>query len=83
MSEHQQGEKGSRFAAVFAVIAVLLCCGAPFLLAAGVSLSLVWLSWPVIGLVVLVLGLAGSIWYIKRRRTTSPHDGGSSGNDLR
>lgn len=70
MSEHQVDRRESRFAAVFAFFAVLLCCGLPFLLVAGASAGLVWLSWPVIGAVLMVLVLVGFVWYIRRRRST-------------
>jgi FtsH-binding integral membrane protein len=54
----------------------LLCCGIPLLLLAGVSFSFVWPTWPVIGSVLMVLGIVGFIWYMKRGCATCPRNEG-------
>lgn len=56
----------------------LLCCGIPLLLLAGVSFSFVWPTWPVIGGVLMVLGIVGFIWYMKRGCATCPRNEGRS-----
>ena len=56
----------------------LLCCGIPLLLLAGVSFSFVWPTWPVIGGVLMALGVGGFIWYMKRGCATCPRNEGGS-----
>jgi hypothetical protein len=56
----------------------LLCCGIPLLLLAGVSFTFVWPSWPVIGSVLMLLGIVGFAWYMKRGCATCPRNEGRS-----
>jgi hypothetical protein len=56
----------------------LICCGIPLLLLTGVSFSFVWPTWPVIGSVLMALGIVGFIWYMKRGCATCPRNEGRS-----
>lgn len=51
-----------------ALVAVLhlLCCGIPLLILSGVSLGFVFPQWPVVAVVLAVVGVAGFLWYLKR-----------------
>jgi uncharacterized membrane protein YqjE len=79
--EHRQSEEVSKdlrkgfwlFAGLH-----LLCCGIPLLLLTGVSFTFVWPTWPVIGSVLMVLGIIGFVWYIKRGCATCPRNEGGS-----
>ncbi len=51
----------------------VLCCGLPLLLLSGVSVATLFPSWPVIGGILAVLGLAGPVRY-RKACTTSPAD---------
>lgn len=44
----------------------ILCCGIPLLLLAGVSFSVAWPTWPAVGGVLMVLGIVGFVWYMRR-----------------
>lgn len=55
----------------------LLCCGLPLLLLAGVSFKIVSPVWPVAGVVLVLLGIGGFIWYAKRGCATCPSNEGS------
>lgn len=78
MNENQESGQERRSTAAFALFAVLhlVCCGIPLLLLTGVSFSLVWPTWPVIGAVLMVLGGAGFVWYLKRGCATCPRNEG-------
>lgn len=78
MNDNQEDAVERRSPIWFAVFAALhlLCCGLPLLLLAGVSFSFVWPSWPVIGAVLIVLGISGFIWYFKRGCATCPRNEG-------
>lgn len=74
MNDDQESGKETRSTAAFAIFAVLhlFCCGIPLLLLTGVSFNFVWPTWPVIGAVLMVLGVVGFVWYIKRGCVTLP-----------
>ena len=50
----------------------ILCCGIPLLLLSGVSLAAIFPSWPVIGILLAVLGVIGFIWYVRKGCATCP-----------
>ncbi len=60
------------------VVAVLpvVCCGIPLLVLSGVSLGFVLPQWPVLGVLLAVLGLVGFLWYLKRGCPTCPRNAG-------
>lgn len=64
-----------RLVAGFAILH-LICCGLPLLLLSGVSLATIVPSWPVIGGVLVLLGIAGFAWYLKRGCATCPRNEG-------
>ncbi len=52
----------------------LVCCGLPLLLLAGVSFRFVTPTWPVAGAILIGLGIAVFIWYVKRGCATCPRN---------
>ena len=50
----------------------VLCCGLPLLLLSGVSLATVFPTWPAIGGALVILGLVGFAWYLKKGCATCP-----------
>lgn len=78
MDQQPAQDKPSSGAFILFAILHLLCCGIPLLLLAGVSFAFVWPSWPVIGAVLMVLGIVGFIWYMKRGCATCPRNEGRS-----
>jgi hypothetical protein len=56
----------------------LLCCGIPLLLLTGISFTFVWPSWPVIGSVLMLLGITGFAWYMKLGWATCSRNQGKS-----
>lgn len=56
----------------------LLCCGIPLLLLAGVSFTFVSPVWPVAGALLIVLGIIGFVWYVKRGCATCPRNEGNA-----
>lgn len=67
----EQRRQGWGLVAAFAVLHVL-CCGLPLLVLSGVSVGFLFPRWPVIGVVLAVLGLVGFVWYFKRGCATCP-----------
>jgi uncharacterized RDD family membrane protein YckC len=78
MDNQQEQAKGSSPGFILFAILHLLCCGIPLLLLAGVSFTFVWPTWPVLGAVLIFLGIAGFIWYMKRGCATCPRNEGRS-----
>lgn len=75
-----QKRKGTSTFLIFTILH-LLCCGIPLLLLSGVSLAFLVPSWPIIGVVVAVIGVIGFIWYLKRGcATCQRNEGGCNGN---
>jgi hypothetical protein len=64
--------------ATVAFFAVLhfFCCGVPLLLLSGVSLAFMVPWWPILGTTLMVLGVVGFIWYLKRGCPTCPRNEG-------
>lgn len=54
----------------------LLCCGIPLLILSGVSLAFLRGRWPVLAVVLAVIGIIGFIWYLKRGCPTCPRNEG-------
>jgi hypothetical protein len=78
MDHQPEQDKPSPRAFILFALLHLLCCGIPLLLLAGVSFTLVWPTWPVIGAVLMVLGIVGFTWYMKRGCATCPRNEGRS-----
>lgn len=59
---------------VFVALTALhvLCCGLPLLLLSGVSLATIFPSWPVIGVVLAMLGVVGFVWYLRKGCASCP-----------
>ncbi len=76
MDQHQN-KSGTGSFALFALLH-LLCCGLPLLLLAGVSFTFVSPVWPIAGGALIVLGIAGFIWYAKRGCATCSRNEGIS-----
>lgn len=75
-----QGSGEGKMFLIFAVLHVF-CCGIPLLLLSGVSLAFLAPAWPVIGVVVAVIGVIGFMWYLKRGCSTcQSNEGGCNGN---
>jgi uncharacterized membrane protein YqjE len=72
----QQEDKAMKAEFIAFAFLHLLCCGIPLLLLAGISFTFVWPTWPVIGSVLMVLGIVGFIWYMKRGCATCPRNEG-------
>lgn len=72
---NNEKKTGAEAVALFAMLH-LLCCGIPLLLLSGVSLAFVRPAWPVIGLLLAALGIAGFVWYLKRGCATCPRNEG-------
>lgn len=58
----------------FVVIAALLCCVFPLLLASGISLAFLRGVWPWVGAALVLLGVVGFIFYLKHRRQVRHSD---------
>jgi Na+-driven multidrug efflux pump len=56
------------------VIAALLCCVFPLLLASGISLAFLRGVWPWVGVGLVVLGVIGFIFYLRHRRRAHHQD---------
>lgn len=74
----QQQKKNTTFAFLAFAGLHLLCCGIPLLLLAGVSFSFVSPVWPVAGALLIVLGIIGFVWYLKRGCATCPRNEGDA-----
>lgn len=66
----------SSFKFILFAVLHLLCCGIPLLLLAGISFKFVSPAWPVVGGILIVLGLVGFVWYMKRGCATCPRNEG-------
>jgi hypothetical protein len=69
---HRQGWAAVAF---FALLHAL-CCGVPLLLLSVVSFQFIVPWWPVLGTALMVLGVVGFIWYLKRGCATCPRNEG-------
>jgi hypothetical protein len=84
MSQRREGEHGSMEVArrqgwaTVAFFAVLhaRCCGVPLLLLSVVSFQFLVPWWPLLGTTLMVLGVVGFIWYLKRGCPTCPRNEG-------
>lgn len=65
MARSNEEKPGGGMLAMAVLIAV--CCALPLLLLSGISLATFVPSWRVIGVVMIVVGAIGLIWYLKRR----------------
>jgi hypothetical protein len=72
----ETARRQGRAALVFFAVLHMLCCGVPLLLLSGVSLQFLVPWWPLVGTTLMVLGVVGFIWYLKRGCATCPrHEG--------
>jgi hypothetical protein len=84
MTQRTEEESGSMEAArrrgravvVFFAVLHMLCCGVPLLLLSAVSLQFLVPWWPLVGVTLMVLGVVGFIWYLKRGCATCPRKEG-------
>ncbi|MGH8063915.1 MAG: hypothetical protein ACRERE_01500 [Candidatus Entotheonellia bacterium] len=71
----QTGRQGWAAVTLFAVLH-FICCGIPLLLLSGVSLAFLVAWWPILGTTLMVLGVVGFVWYLKRGCPTCPRNEG-------
>lgn len=76
MEKPEQQDKMVKRTFILFTVLHLLCCGIPLLLLAGVSFTFVWPTWPVIGTGLMLLGVIGFVWYMKRGCATCPRNEG-------
>ncbi|MGH8066627.1 MAG: hypothetical protein ACRERE_15590 [Candidatus Entotheonellia bacterium] len=84
MPQRKEEEPGSMEAArrqghaavVFFAVLHMLCCGVPLLLLSAVSLQFLVPWWPLVGTTLMVLGVVGFLWYLKRGCPTCPRNEG-------
>jgi hypothetical protein len=75
----ETARRQGRAAVVFFAVLHMLCCGVPLLLLSAVSLQFLVPWWPLVGTSLMVLGVAGFIWYLKRGCATCPRNEGRRG----